>query len=96
MAMISLRGYSYKQYNNSEGEPMERVYETVFDIDVDCIESMCPSTGPLSAPDDLPYSRIVGKSGRFYDIKLSLDELRKEVSRAKREAKLSQLLVQSQ
>lgn len=64
--LLSVRGFVYKQYTNSEGESMEKVYETVLDIDVDSIESMMPCTGPLDAPDDLPYSRIVGKSGDAY------------------------------
>ena len=92
---ISVKGFSYKQYQK-DGEQLERVYETVFDIDVDCIEAIMPCTGPLDAPDDLPYSRIVGKSGRFYDIKLPLEKLRMKIENARKKEHIYKLLIQSQ
>jgi hypothetical protein len=79
---IRLPGWAYKQITDKDGRTHDRVYETFFEIDVNSIESITPSTGPLSAPDDLPYSRIIGKSGRFYDINLPSPELRSRIKKA--------------
>jgi hypothetical protein len=50
----------------------------------------------MSAPEELPYSRIVGKSGRFYDTMMTLPELRIEIDRARRENKIDKLLINNQ
>ena len=94
--MILLPGFTYKQYIAPDGEQREKVYETRFEIDLDSIEALTASTGPEEAPDHLPYSRIVTKSGRFYDINLSYKELREKVARARKEQERMHLIIISQ
>lgn len=93
---ITLPGFTYKQYVGPDGETREKIYETRFEIDLESIEALTPSTGPEEAPDHLPYSRIVTKSGRFYDIKLSFKELREKINRARQEQERRRLLIISQ
>jgi hypothetical protein len=89
---IKLPGWSYKQYTNEQGEIKESVYKCVFEIDVDSIEAFSPSTGPLENPETLPYSRIMTKSGRMYDIRLKYAKLRERVWEAKKELAYQKLI----
>jgi hypothetical protein len=91
--MIHLPGFTYKQYVDSKGETRERIYETVYDIDIDQIEAICPSTGPQEIPDSLAYSRVIARSGRYYDINLSYRELKQRYEQAKKQQARRQLLI---
>lgn len=98
---IILPGFSFKPYIeksiNGMGEEIienrEAIYETTFEIDIDQIESLAPSAGPISHPKELSYSRIVGKSGRYYDINLSFKDLQFRVHRAKQDKYYKQLII---
>lgn len=93
---IILPGFTYKQYvDEITGETRERVYETVFQIDINSIEGITPSSGPESKPEDLPYSRVIGRSGRYYDIKLSYETLQKKIIQARTEQWHKQLIAMS-
>ena len=89
---MKLPGWSYKQYTTEQGEMKESVYECTFEIDIDSIEAIAPSTGPLENPDNMPYSRIMTKSGRNYDIRMKYGILRDRVWEAKKELAYQKLI----
>jgi len=93
---VSLPGWSYQQYTHPETcEDMERVYETIFDIDIDSIEAITQSSGPEDTPDRLLYTRIIGKSGRQYDINMPMADVRTSILDARKCQHTYKLLVQS-
>ncbi len=91
---IILAGFTYKQYTDvGTQETKELVYETTFEIDLDQIEAITPATGPENNPEELSYSRIIGKSGRYYDINLTFRELQQRIRKAKKDNYVAQLIV---
>jgi hypothetical protein len=78
---IYLPGRAFNKFTDPDTkEAMERIYETAFQINIDPIEAITPSAGPLDAPGNLPHATITGKSGRYCDINLSFRELQSSIS----------------